>query len=101
VWGTSKVPETWDVRGSQDSMGVTLDKIALKRPPPVDRQGPQWKDGITSSPSTLLTQHFSCLLVCLLFLHIYLVLEGVGCDSLSLSRMAFMSTGRMYVLEHD
>ena len=32
----------------------------LKRPSPVDRQGPQWRDEDTILPSKILTQNFSC-----------------------------------------
>jgi hypothetical protein len=72
-WGweetSRKVPETWNVRGSQDSMQVVLAKMPnsavdwwnLKRPPPVDRQAPQWRDRVTNLPSKFLTQNCSCL----------------------------------------
>ena len=46
-------PDTSDARGSQVPVGMKLAeelnnrKIELKRPAPVDRHGPQWRDGTT------------------------------------------------------
>jgi hypothetical protein len=55
------------LRGSQDSIGMTLPKCLtversnLKRLLPVDRHGPQWKDGATYLSSKFLTQSCFCL----------------------------------------
>ena len=69
-WGEGtlqKVPETWEVRDSQNSMGMTLAKVPnnqereLKSPPPVDRQGLKWRDWVINPQSKLLTQNYFCL----------------------------------------
>ena len=52
---------------SQDSVRMTLAEMPivglwnLKRPPPVVRQYPQWRDGDTNTPSKYLNQNYSCL----------------------------------------
>ena len=62
-----KVPETWKVRDSQDTLGVTLAQMPkigrrnLKSLPPVDRQGLKWRDRVTNLQSKILTQNCSCL----------------------------------------
>lgn len=72
-WGweetSRKVPETWNVRGSQDSMQVVLAKMPnsavdwwnLKRPPPVDRQALKQRDRVTNPQSKFMTQKYSYL----------------------------------------
>jgi hypothetical protein len=50
--GNQKVPDSRDVGGSQDSMGMTLAEMPnkrwnLKKTSPIDRHGPQLRDGAT------------------------------------------------------
>lgn len=60
------MPETWNMGGSQESVGVTLAETVvriwnLKKPPPVARQEPQWCDRDTNPLTKLATQNLSCL----------------------------------------
>jgi hypothetical protein len=62
-----KVPETWDEGGSQDSIWVILATISnsgrigtMKRPPPVVRLDPQWRDEDINLPTKLSTPNFTC-----------------------------------------
>jgi hypothetical protein len=60
-------PETWDRGVFQESMGMTLAEThssgmwKLKRPPPVARQEPHWKNRDTNPPTDLLTENLPCL----------------------------------------
>ena len=62
-----KVPETWDVRGSQDPVGWPWLKCPAagrwnpKRPPLVNKHGPQLKHRAAHLSSICLTQNCSCL----------------------------------------
>ena len=50
------------MRGSQDSMGMTLAKMLNSREiEPEIRQGPQWRIGHTNPPSKSLTHDCVCL----------------------------------------
>jgi hypothetical protein len=54
------------VRDSQDTLGCPKPKCpAIRRgnssPPPVDRQGFKWRDGVNNPQTKFLTQNCSCL----------------------------------------